>query len=135
RVGVRIEGAEDVYLEDIRQEIGKLEALRTLLGVKFFSSGLLASLPRIKPEDIAVVLFTSGSEKAPKAVPLTHGNILHDVQAGASALGFTRGDILLGFLPPFHSFGLSGNLVLPLVGGVRVVHHGDPTDAAGRTPT
>jgi acyl-CoA synthetase (AMP-forming)/AMP-acid ligase II len=64
-------------------------------------------------------------------VPLTHRNIMTDVQAGASALGFKRGDILLGFLPPFHSFGLSGNIVLPLVGGVRVVHHADPTDAAG----
>ena len=92
---------------------------------------MLASLPKIKPEDTAVVLFTSGSEKAPKAVPLTHRNILTDVQAGASALGFKRGDILLGFLPPFHSFGMSGNIVLPLVGGVRVVHHADPTDAAG----
>jgi len=46
-------------------------------------------------------------------------------------MAFKRGDILLGFLPPFHSFGLSGNIVLPLAGGVRVVHHADPTDAAG----
>src|SRR6202012_3030371 len=35
------------------------------------------------------------------------------------------------FLPPFHSFGMSGNIVLPLIGGVRVVHHANPTDAAG----
>jgi len=131
RVGVKIEGVEYVFLEDIRKGIGKFEALATLLGIKLFSGGVLASLPKIKPEDTAVVLFTSGSEKAPKAVPLTHRNIMTDVQAGASALGFKRGDVLLGFLPPFHSFGLSGNMVLPLVGGVRVVHHADPTDAAG----
>jgi long-chain-fatty-acid--[acyl-carrier-protein] ligase len=131
RVGIKIEGADDVYLEDIRKDIGKFEALTTLLSVKMFSGNLLASLPRTKVEDIAVVLFTSGSEKAPKAVPLTNGNIMHDVRAGASALGFKRGDILLGFLPPFHSFGMSGNIVLPLVGGVRVVHHADPTDASG----
>jgi len=131
RVGVKIEGVEYVFLEDIRKGIGKFEALTTLLGIKLFSGGVLASLPCNKPEDTAVVLFTSGSEKAPKAVPLTHRNIMTDVQAGASALGFKRGDILLGFLPPFHSFGLSGNMVLPLVGGVRVVHHADPTDAAG----
>jgi long-chain-fatty-acid--[acyl-carrier-protein] ligase len=92
---------------------------------------VLAGLPLVEPNDTAVVLFTSGSEKAPKAVPLTHRNIMTDVQAGASALAFQRGDILLGFLPPFHSFGLSGNIVLPLTGGVRVVHHADPTDAAG----
>ena len=131
RVGVKIEGVEYVFLEDVRKGIGKFEALATLLGVRFFPGRVLAELPRIGPDDTAVVLFTSGSEKAPKAVPLTHRNIMTDVQAGASALGFRRGDVLLGFLPPFHSFGLSGNIVLPLAGGLRVVHHADPTDAAG----
>jgi long-chain-fatty-acid--[acyl-carrier-protein] ligase len=131
RVGVKIEGAEYYFLEDLRKDIGKVESLLTLLRTRIFPGGVLASLPKIKPEDHAVILFTSGSEKAPKAVPLTHRNIMTDVQAGASALGFKRGDILLGFLPPFHSFGLSGNIVLPLCGGVRVVHHADPTDAAG----
>jgi long-chain-fatty-acid--[acyl-carrier-protein] ligase len=131
RLGLKIEGADYVFLEDLRKDIGKLEALATLLGIRMFSGKLLASLPQIVPDETAAVLFTSGSEKAPKAVPLTHRNIMTDVQAGASALGFRRGDILLGFLPPFHSFGLSGNIVLPLAGGVRVVHHADPTDAAG----
>jgi acyl-CoA synthetase (AMP-forming)/AMP-acid ligase II/1-acyl-sn-glycerol-3-phosphate acyltransferase/acyl carrier protein len=131
RVGVKIEGVEFVYLEDVRKGIGKAEALTTLLRTKWFPHAVLAALPKIDPEDNAVVLFTSGSEKAPKAVPLTHRNIMTDVQAGASALGFKRDDILLGFLPPFHSFGLSGNIVLPLTGGVRVIHHADPTDAAG----
>jgi acyl-CoA synthetase (AMP-forming)/AMP-acid ligase II/1-acyl-sn-glycerol-3-phosphate acyltransferase/acyl carrier protein len=131
RIGVKIEGTEYVFLEDIRKDIGKFEAVTTLLASRFFSGQLLASLPTLKPEETAVVLFTSGSEKAPKAVPLTHRNIMTDVQAGASALGFRRDDILLGFLPPFHSFGLSGNIVLPLTGGVRVVHHADPTDSAG----
>jgi long-chain-fatty-acid--[acyl-carrier-protein] ligase len=131
RLGLKIEGADYVFLEDLRKEIGKLEALSALLGVRFFPGKVLASLPRSGPDETAVVLFTSGSEKAPKAVPLAHRNIMTDVQAGASALGFRRDDILLGFLPPFHSFGLSGNLVLPLVGGLRVVHHADPTDAAG----
>lgn len=131
RLGLKIEGVEYVFLEDVRKTIGKVEAIRTILGNRFFSGAVIASLPPVKPEDTAVVLFTSGSEKAPKAVPLTHRNIMTDVKAGASALGFVQRDILLGFLPPFHSFGLSANIVLPLVGGVRVVHHADPTDAAG----
>ena len=131
RLGIEMEGVEYVYLEDIRGGIGKLEALTMLLRTKFFASALPALLPKVDPDSPAVVLFTSGSEKAPKAVPLTHRNILTDVQAGASALGFQRGDVLLGFLPPFHSFGLSGNIVLPLTGGVRVIHHADPTDAPG----
>jgi long-chain-fatty-acid--[acyl-carrier-protein] ligase len=130
RIGLKIEGVDYFYLEDLRAGIGKVEALGALLSVRFRPGAILASVPKTDPDQPAVILFTSGSEKAPKAVPLTHCNILTDVQAGASALGFRRGDILLGFLPPFHSFGLSGNIVLPLVGGVRVVHHADPTDAA-----
>ena len=131
RLGLKIEGIEYVFLEEIRKDIGKLEGIAALLGARFFPASVLAGVPKPDPGETAVVLFTSGSEKAPKAVPLTHRNILTDVRAGAAALGFQRGDILLGFLPPFHSFGLSANIVLPLVGGVRVVHHADPTDASG----
>ena len=131
RVGIKIEGVEFVFLEDLRKDIGKFEALTTLLGIRLFPGAQLARLPKIDPDKPAVVLFTSGSEKAPKAVPLTHRNVVTDVVAGASALGFKRGDILLGFLPPFHSFGIAGNVILPLLGGLRVVHHADPTDAAG----
>ena len=131
RSGIKIDGIEYVFLEDLRSDIGKFEAITTLLGLRLFPAKFLATLPLFHPNDTAVVLFTSGSEKAPKAVPLTHRNIMTDVQSGASAFGFQRSDILLGFLPPFHSFGLSANLVLPLVGGVRVIHHADPTDAAG----
>jgi long-chain-fatty-acid--[acyl-carrier-protein] ligase len=131
RLDVKIEGVEYVFLEDLRKSIGKLEALATLLGIRVFPGKALAGLRRVDPNETAVVLFTSGSEKAPKAVPLTHRNILTGVQVGVSAIGFKRGDILLGFLPPFHSFGLVGNIVMPLAGGLRVVHHADPMDAAG----
>jgi long-chain-fatty-acid--[acyl-carrier-protein] ligase len=131
RIGISIHGAEYVFLEDVRKTIGKLESLGMLLRMRSFPRAALSAVPKVDPEQPAVVLFTSGSEKAPKAVPLTHRNIVTDVAAGASALGFTRNDIILGFLPPFHSFGLSGNVVLPLAGGMRVVHHADPTDAPG----
>jgi long-chain-fatty-acid--[acyl-carrier-protein] ligase len=78
-----------------------------------------------------VVLFTSGSEKAPKAVPLTHGNILSDQRGCLTMLRLTRRDSMLGFLPAFHSFGMSVTGLLPLLTGIKVVHHPDPTDAGG----
>ena len=131
RVGVKIKGVEFVFLEDVRKGIGKPEALATLLGIRLLPGKVLASLPHFEATEPAVILFTSGSEKAPKAVPLTHRNLMTMVQVGSSAMTFKRGDIMLGFLPPFHSFGLAGNMVLPLVGGMRVVHHADPTDAKG----
>src|SRR5439155_24903589 len=45
-------------------------------------------------------------------------------------VGLTHADTMLGFLPPFHSFGIAACVILPLLGGMRVVHHPDPTDAA-----
>lgn len=142
RAQIAVAGTEYLYLEDIRKGLGKLEQLLTLLRVRLRPGSVRNQVPTVKPDQPAVVLFTSGSEKAPKAVPLTHGNILSNQRGGLSVLGLTRKDSILGFLPAFHSFGLNVTGLLPLETGMRVVHHPDPTDAgalvrkiAGYRPT
>ncbi len=133
RTQIEVPGTTYLFLEDLRGGIGKLELLRRLLAFRFFpksvQSRLLADI-KSDPDAPAVVLFTSGSEKAPKAVPLTHTNILCN-QIGIMTVGkLTRDESLIGILPMFHSFGLTVTGMLPLVTGVRVLHHPDPTDAA-----
>jgi len=65
-------------------------------------------------------------------VPLTHTNILSNLRSGLSVLRpHALKDSILGFLPAFHSFGLTVTCLLPLETGLRVVHHPDPTDAGG----
>ncbi|HEV3439396.1 MAG TPA: AMP-binding protein [Gemmata sp.] len=132
RVQVEVPGATLLFLEELRAGMGKFELLRRLIGVRFFGgavkSRLLRPLSR-DPHKPAVVLFTSGSEKAPKAVPLTHNNIISDQRGCLEALQVGREHSALGFLPMFHSFGLTVTGLLPLFVGVRVVHHPDPTDA------
>jgi long-chain-fatty-acid--[acyl-carrier-protein] ligase len=134
RVQVEVPGTQFLFLEDVRAGIGKLGLLRRLLAVRWFPgatrSSLLKRLPA-GPDAPAVVLFTSGSEKAPKAVPLTHANILSDQRACVEALHLTRDNSVIGFLPMFHSFGITITTLLPLAVGVKVVHHPDPTDAGG----
>src|SRR6202023_2624613 len=98
--------------------------------VRFLPGLLRQGVPRPAPDSPAVVLFTSGSEKAPKAVPLTHRNLLSNQRASLSVLGLTRQDSVLGFLPAFHSFGLSVTGLMPLLSGVRVVRYADPTATA-----
>jgi acyl-CoA synthetase (AMP-forming)/AMP-acid ligase II/1-acyl-sn-glycerol-3-phosphate acyltransferase/acyl carrier protein len=129
RLGIRIEGAEYIYLEDLKSQIGKLEAVAAMLSTYVLPRRQLARLPHVEVDDPAVVLFTSGSESQPKAVPLSHGNLITNLRAGVAVFGATRKDTLLAFLPPFHSFGMLGNVVLPLLMGVRAVHHPDPTAA------
>jgi acyl-CoA synthetase (AMP-forming)/AMP-acid ligase II/acyl carrier protein len=135
RLGIQIEGTEYVYLEDIRGTIGKLEAAMTLLSTYLMPGRLLRSLPRVDLDAPAVVLFTSGSESTPKAVPLSHRNLIANLRASLKVLQASHKDVLLGFLPPFHSFGLLGNVLAPVLAGIRVAHYPDPTDAAGLVRT
>jgi long-chain-fatty-acid--[acyl-carrier-protein] ligase len=130
RSGVAVEGVQYVFLEAVRKGVGKVELLRTLLGVRLRPGRVRRQVPRLDPQRPALVLFTSGSERAPKAVPLTHANILTELRAAVEAVRLTRTEVLLGFLPAFHSFGIAATTLLPLLGGMKVVHHPDPTDAA-----
>ena len=77
----------------------------------------------------AVVLFTSGSESLPKAVALTHENIIENITHSLDMFRLTSHDRLIGFLPPFHSFGFTINTIMPLVTGLQVVYTPDPNDA------
>ena len=135
RLGIEVEGADYAFLEDLRQDVGKPEALTALVASYLFGGSFLRKLPRPQRDDPAVVLFTSGSESAPKAVPLSHRNLISNIRASVAALKPTRADAIMGFLPPFHSFGVMGTVVMPLLTGVRVVHYADPTDAAGLVRT
>ena len=131
RLGIAIEGGQYLFLEDLRPQIGKLRAAATLLESYLFPRRFLSKLPPQDAGDPAVVLFTSGSESAPKAVPLSHQNLLCNARMGIAHLSLTPADTMLALLPPFHSFGLLGNIVAPVLGGIRVVYHPDPTDATG----
>jgi long-chain-fatty-acid--[acyl-carrier-protein] ligase len=79
-------------------------------------------------DETAVILFTSGSESMPKVVPLSHKNIIQDLKGTLELVYLDRNSILLGYLPPFHSFGFSVLFILPALTGVRVAYSPDPTD-------
>ena len=76
RLGLAIEGVQFLDVEDLRRQVGWFERLRTLLAVRLLPGSVRRRVPQALPDASAVILFTSGSEKAPKAVPLTHRNIL-----------------------------------------------------------
>lgn len=115
-----------VYLEDVARRFRVTTKLMAVLRARIS----WAVLRRSRCCDTAVVLFTSGSENLPKAVPLTHENVLTNVRDVMHEVELRSSDAMLGMLPPFHSFGLTVNLVLPMVTGLRVAFHPNPTEAA-----
>jgi acyl-[acyl-carrier-protein]-phospholipid O-acyltransferase/long-chain-fatty-acid--[acyl-carrier-protein] ligase len=108
-----------IYLEDVRAEIGLTDKLR----------GLLAGarpLVRREADDPAVVLFTSGSEGTPKGVVLSHRNILANAAQALARVDANGNDKVFNVLPVFHSFGLTGGMIMPLLAGIPIFMYPSP---------
>lgn len=113
-----------VYLEDIRDEVGLIDKLWG--GLAPMWAGYFHRRLSIRPDDPAVILFTSGSEGMPKGVVLSHANIMSNIVQLSSRVDFNRQDIVFNCLPMFHSFGLTGGTLLPVLSGVRAFQYPSP---------
>jgi acyl-[acyl-carrier-protein]-phospholipid O-acyltransferase/long-chain-fatty-acid--[acyl-carrier-protein] ligase len=114
-----VEEAKVVYLEDIRATIGLADKV----------SGLLdGTRPRVARDanDPAVILFTSGSEGTPKGVVLSHRNILANAAQALARVDVNANDRVFNVLPVFHSFGLTGGMMMPLLAGVPIYMYPSP---------
>ncbi len=105
-----------VWLEDIRASLGLGAKLRGWIEAQ--RPGRLPGA-RAAADSPAVVLFTSGSEGTPKGVVLSHRNILANIAQVAAVVDFNSSDRVFNAMPMFHSFGLTGGTLLPLLSGVR----------------
>ncbi|WP_448206914.1 acyl-[ACP]--phospholipid O-acyltransferase [Azospirillum sp. sgz302134] len=112
-----------IHLEDVKRGLTLGDKLRALTAL-FLPERLLP--PQGGPDDVAAILFTSGSEGPPKGVALTHDNLLANMAQVASVVDFTRQDVVFNCLPVFHSFGLLGGLLLPILNGVKTVLYPNP---------
>ena len=84
---------------------------------------------KVELDDLATIIFSSGSTGEPKGVMLSHYNIGSNIEQLEQVFSLDRHDRFLGVLPFFHSFGFTGTLCLPAVLGVGVVYHYNPLDA------
>jgi acyl-[acyl-carrier-protein]-phospholipid O-acyltransferase/long-chain-fatty-acid--[acyl-carrier-protein] ligase len=119
----RLEGAMErlrvdrlVYLEDLRAQFGLADKLWLLFWAIWKPRSVMR---KSKPEEPAVVLFTSGSEAIPKGVVLSHDSILANIEQMRAIIDFSSKDKLLCSLPLFHSFGLTVCTLLPILNGMR----------------
>jgi len=79
-------------------------------------------------DDLATIIFSSGSTGDPKGVMLTHYNIASNTEQAGQTFMFDNKDCMLGVLPFFHSFGFTVTLWLPAQLGISVVYHPSPLD-------
>ena len=128
KIGVKLDTEKLLLLEDAKKNVSLARKLKSLILSRF--PWLISTSENIHalPDTTAAVLFTSGSEKDPKAVPLTHKNIIFNQRDGLKFLGLKRKDSIVAFLPPFHSFGLSVTGIMPILSGMKIAFHADPTD-------
>ncbi|MDX8494512.1 AMP-binding protein [Mesorhizobium sp. VK22B] len=112
-------GAKMLWLEDVRESVTTLDKVAAALFWRF-------PLQRQQADKPAVILFTSGSEGTPKAVVLSHRNLYANAMQAEARVTISPADTLLNVLPVFHSFGLTGGTILPLVTGVKLFLYPSP---------
>jgi acyl-[acyl-carrier-protein]-phospholipid O-acyltransferase/long-chain-fatty-acid--[acyl-carrier-protein] ligase len=127
------EGVELIYLEDLMRQITAAHRTRAWLAAlllpRFVLERWVLGLGGHTVDDLATVIFSSGSTGEPKGVMLTHGNIAANLESMIQAAGLNLHDRILGVLPFFHSFGYTVTLWGPLQVGASAVFHADPRQA------
>jgi acyl-[acyl-carrier-protein]-phospholipid O-acyltransferase/long-chain-fatty-acid--[acyl-carrier-protein] ligase len=113
-----------VYLEDLASKIGLLNKLKAVIQCKTADSWYKKT--SVTPHHPAVILFTSGTEGSPKGVVLSHQNILANQEQVAARINCNAQDVVLNFLPMFHSFGFTVGTLLPIMQGMTTFFYPSP---------
>lgn len=127
RIGCRVVPGM-IYVEDLLKKVTLADKLAAAIKSKMSASMIIRSFPKTQPDDNVVILFTSGSEKEPKAVQLTHRNIGSNIVDVLKVFDLSPKDVLLCILPLFHVFGYNVNFWLPLIVGMTAVTYANPLD-------
>lgn len=117
-----------VYIEDIMKDMTPVRKLKAAALSKLPVAVLQKMVHGGEPDDTVVILFTSGSEKDPKAVQLTHRNIISNITSLTEWYGLSGGDSFLANLPFFHVFGQTATLWAPLYHGMTTITYANPLD-------
>ncbi|MBI9071943.1 MAG: AMP-binding protein [Melioribacteraceae bacterium] len=111
------------------------DGLKEFQKIKFAAMKLIGLVKsEINEDDIALILYTSGTTGHSKGVMLTHKNIVYDAEATATLVNFTEHDKLLSILPLYHTYEATLGLVTPVLCGASVYYMNKPPTAAALLP-
>jgi len=125
--------AQAIMLEDLAEKPRFVERLRAaliawLLPVRLVEKSV-GAVDKVRLDDVATIIFSSGSTGDPKGVILTHYNVASNVEQLNQVFMLSSHDKILGILPFFHSFGFTGTLCLPAAVGMGVIFHPSPLES------
>jgi acyl-[acyl-carrier-protein]-phospholipid O-acyltransferase / long-chain-fatty-acid--[acyl-carrier-protein] ligase len=133
RVKLEVPG-EPIYVEDLIASPRFTEKMAALLMSWLLPARLLeralGQKTRAELDDLASIIFSSGSTGDPKGVMLSHCNLASNIEQVAQVFPLAGSDRVLGVLPFFHSFGFTMTLWMPAARGVGVIYHPNPLDLA-----
>ncbi|KAF3980943.1 MAG: AMP-binding protein [Methylococcales symbiont of Hymedesmia sp. n. MRB-2018] len=113
-----------VYLEDLVTTISTMDKLTALFQCK--TANYWYKHQQFSAQSPAVILFTSGSEGEPKGVVLSHANIIANHNQLKARIAFNAQDVVLNYLPMFHSFGFTVGTLLPILNGMKTFFYPTP---------
>lgn len=119
-----------VYIEDYIKQITLFDKVTSFLKARFIPISFIDNNPSNCADNVATIIFSSGSTAEPKGIMLTHHNIISNIESLRMVLKLGDKDNLLGALPFFHSFGFTGSIWLPILSGFSVTYHANPLDSA-----
>ena len=121
-----------IFLEEAAANPRAAEKIAAAIGSRFLPAKILErwlSGKNARMDELATVIFSSGSTGDPKGVMLTHYNVASNIEQMGQMFALDKHDRILGILPFFHSFGFTVTIGLPVVLGVGAVYHPNPLDA------
>jgi acyl-[acyl-carrier-protein]-phospholipid O-acyltransferase/long-chain-fatty-acid--[acyl-carrier-protein] ligase len=125
---IRSASADFIFIEDLISHIGLCSRIKAILKAVFVPRIFLAKKLVNNGNDVATIIFSSGSSGEPKGVMLSHRNIYCNIEAMRSVFRLYKTDNLCSILPFFHSFGFTCSLWLPIISGVSASYAANPLD-------